>query len=191
MIVREVAYRSLLRKTRRELHDKITALTDEGKEGVNFSFDVDSVEALARHYLAGGNEEKIAIYNWLVGLREMERFNFEEACNHLEIANNALQEIETPDHETWLKVLYALGDASTFIGKFSQAATCYQTVWEKVKNDPKELVNLYYRIGRLNAYQGNIEAAHTSYQYAERLAQNQPELLAQLDAEIRLLYDWS
>jgi predicted ATPase len=191
MVVREVAYRSLLRKTRRELHDKITTLTDEGKDAVNFDFDVESVEALARHYMAGGNEEKIAIYNWLVGLRAMDRFNFEEACKHLEIAHNALLEIETPDHETYLNVLYLLGDASTFTGKFTQAATCYQAVWEMIKHDPKELATLYYRIGRLNTYQGNLESAHTSYQYAAQLAQDQPELLAQLDAEIRLLYDWS
>jgi len=187
MVVREVAYRTMLRKTRRELHDKIAALTETNKPAAEY--DTESVESLARHYMAGDQEEKKVIYNWLVGQRALETYNFEDACQHLEVALNALKEIENPDPDTWLQVANGLGDASTFTGNFDRAASCYKMVWEMVKNNPEELIKLYYRTGRLNFYQGNIEAAATSYQYAQNLAQNNPDLLPQINAEIRLMYD--
>ncbi len=187
MVVREVAYRSMLKKSRRDLHEQIIQLTESDEPVVDY--DEESVEALARHYMAGGSEEKIVIYNWLVGQKALDNFNFGDACQHLQVAANALKEVAEPDPNTSLQVLNALGDANTFVGKFDQAASCYQLVWEMVKNNPKELVKLYYRIGRLNFYQGNLEAAAQSYQYAENIAKERPDLLAQMEADTRLMYD--
>lgn len=188
MVVREVAYKSMLRKSRRDLHEKIVALAEESRPTADL--DDESIESLARHYRAGGHEEKVVVYNWMVGQRALENFAFKDACHHLEIALDALKEEARPDTETMRQVTGALGDASTFSGKFNQAAACYKTVWEIVKNNPNQLAHLYYRTGRLNFYQDNIEAANTSFHYAQNIAKdNNPQLMAQIQAEIRLMYD--
>ncbi len=188
MVVREVAYKSMLRKARRELHDQIVELTEQTRAAAADQ-DRDNIESLARHYMAGGHEEKVIIYNWLVGQRALDNYNFEDACHHLEIAMNTIKELAEPDPEKTLQVANALGDASTFCGKFPQAADCYKLVWSIAKNNPQELVNLYYRTGRLNLYQGNLDAATTSYQYAQNFTKDYPDLIPQIQAEIRLMYD--
>lgn len=187
MVVREVAYKSMLRKSRRELHEKIVTLTEEAQSRT--AYDNNSVESLARHYRAGGQEHKVIVYNWLVGQRALENFQFTEACHHLGIALNTLKELPTPETDTFLQVANALGDACTFAGEFGQAGQCYKMVWEIAKNNPEELFNLYYRTGRLNLFQGNTDAASTSYQYAQNIGGDDPPLTAQIHAEIRLMYD--
>ncbi len=187
MVVREVAYKSMLRKSRRELHEKIVSLTEKARPSTNI--DTESIESLARHYMAGGQEEKVVIYNWMVGQRALENFEFTDAVHHLGIALSALKTVPTPDTTTILQVVNALGDANTFAGDFGQAAACYKMVGEIAKNNPEQLAELYYRTGRLNFYQGNLDAASTSYQYAQNIAGDNPALAAQIQAEIRLMYD--
>ncbi|GAB4435778.1 MAG: hypothetical protein Kow0031_17500 [Anaerolineae bacterium] len=186
VVVREVAYKSMLRKTRRELHQQIAELT-EAREAAKL--DGANVESLARHYVVSGDDEKVVVYNWLVGQRALEQLDFDSAFRHLDIAYKALQETDDKNPETTLKILSGLGDACTFTGHFEQAAACYQQVWGIVQNDPAGLMHLYYRIGRLNLHQGNIQAAATSYQYAQNLAGDNPELLAQIAAETCLMFD--
>ncbi len=186
VVVREVAYKSMLRKTRRELHQQIAELTEAQQaaqqDGIN-------AELLARHYVVSGDDEKVVVYNWLVGQRALDHLDFDNAYRHLDIAYKALRETDDNNRETALKILSALGDACTFTGNFEQAAACYQQVWGIVQNDPAGLTQLYYKIGRLNLHQGNVDAAATSYQYANNLAADYPELQAQIAAETSLMFD--
>lgn len=184
MVVREVAYRSLLRKTRRELHEQIARLTE-----VQAPPEADDLETLAHHFTAGGNSEKAIGYNWLVGRRALDLSDFQEAYEHLSLVWNELHDLTDPDPEMYRNVAHALGDASTFTGNFNQAATCYQAIQEFSDNNPEESATFHYKMARLHFYQDDIEAADEGYQQALQLAANNPSLMAQIEAELRLLND--
>lgn len=184
MVVREVAYRSLLRKTRRELHEQIARLTE-----VQVTPEEDDLETLAHHFTAGGNSEKAIGYNWLVGRRALDLSDFQEAYEHLSLVWNELHDLTDPDPEMYRNVAHALGDASTFTGNFNQAATCYQAIQEFSDDNPEELATFHYKMARLHFYQNDIEAADEGYQQALQLATNNPSLMAQIEAELRLLND--
>lgn len=184
MVMREVSYRSLLRKTRRELHEKIAQLTE-----VEAPPEEDDLEALAHHFTVGGNIEKAIAYNWQVGRRALDLNNYQEAYQHLALAWNELRGLTDPNPEIYRNVASALGDASTFTGNFTQAAACYQVIQEIAENNPEALVTFHYKMARLHFYQDNIEAANEGYQQALELAGDNPALVAQIEAELRLLND--
>lgn len=184
-MVREVAYRSLLRKTRRSLHEQIARLAEVKSPAEK----PNEIELLAHHYAAGGNSEKTITYNWVAGRRALDLHNHEEAYRHLNRAWVALKQADDPDPDTLRAVADALADAATFTGNFSEAAICYQAAQELTESTPENLAKLFYKLGRLHFYQNNIEEADRYYQRSQELATNDPPLMAQLDAELRLLYD--
>jgi tetratricopeptide (TPR) repeat protein len=100
-----------------------------------------------------------------------------------------LKESTSPDLEVYRNVVNALGDASTFIGNFDEAANCYQIVLDLTDDDPQETALFHYKLGRLHFYQDNVEAANRNYQQALEITPHNSNLVAQIDAELRLLYD--
>ncbi len=185
-VVREVTYNSILRKTRRELHELIADLTAGEIHSAAQNF-----EALAHDYATRGQDEKMIAYNWLAGRHALEKFNFEVAFHHLQMAWDTMIEIPKPNPEIYQNLAEALGDAGTFTSHFNQAAICYQTAWNLIKNDPERQASIYYKMGRLHFYQGDFSAALEDYQQALNITAEYPypQLRAQIEAEIRLLYD--
>ena len=184
ILVHEVAYRSLLRKTRRALHDRIARLTETQKVGND-----QDIEKLARHFAASADNGKKLIYNWLAGQKAFERFDYSDAYYFLEIAWNSLQEVTNSNVELFTNVATTLGDVSTFTGNFEQAAACYEALHQISNTDPQKLGTLIYQIARLHLYQLNVESANHYYQQAMELLLGSPTLLTRIDAEIRILYD--
>lgn len=184
LVMREVTYQSILRKTRRELHQRIAELTETEDPS-----DSTDLKSLAHHYAAGGDREKLVAYNWLAGQHSLDEANFEEAYHHLQLAWNVLKDMSQPNTEIYQKLAVALGDASTFTGKFALAVMCYQVVQEMIGDHPEELPYYYYRLGRLHFYQADAKAAHEYYEQALSLAASDISLKSQIEAELRLLYD--
>lgn len=185
-VVREVTYNSILRKTRRELHELIADLTaDETRTATQ------NLETLAHDYATRGQDEKMIAYNWLAGRHALEKFDFDVAYHHLQMAWDVLIEIPKPNPEIYKNLAESLGDAGTFTSHFNQAAICYQTAWNLIKNDPEQQATIYYKMGRLHFYQGDSSAALEDYQQALNITAEYPfpQLRAQIEAEIRLLYD--
>lgn len=184
VVLREVTYNSILRKTRRELHKLISEMAEdeEASKGVNMG-------SLVYQYASGGEQEKMIAFNWLTGKHALDRFQPEEAYHYLEQAWNTLVEIRNPDPEVYINLAEALGDAGTFTGHFAQATTCYQTAWSLAGANAERKAALYYKMGRLHFYQGDVPAAAEDYQNALRLGGHNVELCAQIKAEIRLLFD--
>jgi len=54
---------------------------------------------------------------------------------------------------------------------------------------PEGAAELAYRIGRLHLYQSNVEAASQSYTQALEQLEPDSALAAQIEAELRLLFD--
>ena len=190
-IVREVIYNSILRKTRRQLHDQIAALTeDRDRSELIGASDEDDLETVAYHYTSGSQSDKIVTYNLLLGMGDLNRFEFDEAYHHLQLAWQALGKTPDPDPATRYRLAEAFGDASTFTGDYVQARICYEQMKEWASGEGNDLAAWYRRLGRLSMREGDPEAAVESY--AEALAAADPDdhvLAAQLDAEMRLLFD--
>ncbi len=186
-VVREVTYNSILRKTRRELHELIVELAAEQSPK-----QAKDAETLAYNYAANGSDEKMIAYNWLAGRHALERFQFDVAFHHLQMAWDTLMEMSNPNPEVYHNLADALGDACTFTSHFTQAATCYQTAWSLIDNDPQKQAVLHYKLGRLHFYQANVSAALEDYQKALKTtaAHPNPELTAQIEAELRLMFDF-
>jgi predicted ATPase len=113
-VVREVAYHSILCKTRRDLHDHIAHLSELRQEaGV-----ATDVEMLARHFAEGGDADpdKRLRYNWLSGRDALAQCRFEDAYGYLSNAWNALSPTSTVDPGVRSELAKALGDAATFTG---------------------------------------------------------------------------
>jgi predicted ATPase len=184
ILVHEVAYRSLLRKTRRELHERIAQLTETQKGS-----DDHDIEDLARHYAASGDQGKKLIYNWLAGQSAFERFDYDNAFGYLETAWRSLEEVINPNVELYINVANALGDVSTYTGRYEQAIACYEALHQISSTDPQTLGILIHKMARLCLYQLNIECANHYYQQALELSLGNSPLLTRIDAEIRILYD--
>lgn len=184
-VTRVVAYQSILRKTRRDLHNRIAELTE-----VKTSRSPEDLKKLAHHYAAAGDDqEKLVAYNWLTGRRALNEFNFEEAYRHLQLAWTTIKEIPHTSPEIYQDLVDTLGDASTFTGNFAQANTCYQELQGLLGDTPGEQAQLYYKLGRLNFYQGETEAATQYFEQALKLASANLKIKSQIEAEMRLLYD--
>lgn len=183
-MMRKVAYQNILRKTRRELHNRIAQQTE-----AEIASGQEDLVRLAHHYAAGGDQEKLIAYNWLVGQCALDEFKFEEAFHHLQLAWNTLRAIPSPNGDIYLNVANTLGDAATFCGKFTEAELCYEAVKEWVGDETGELAPLNYRVGRLHFYQGNVEVAQSYFEQALKLAPDNLTLKAQIEAEMRLLGD--
>jgi len=185
LVVREVAYDSILRKTRSDLHARIARLTETRSEPDA----PQNLEALARHYAAGGDPEKALLYNWRAGKRLLARYSFDEAYGYLRTAWEALSRAARPDPGFRLELATALGDAAAFTGNYPHAEECYQTARRLIGENREELADLAYRQGRLHMYQDDAASAIQSYDEASKLAGQNSGLAAQIEAELRVLFD--
>lgn len=183
-MMRKVAYRSILRKTRQELHNRIARQAE-----AEIASGQEDLRRLAHHFAAGGDQEKLVAYNWLVGQCALDEFKFEEAYHHLQLAWTTLKAIPNPSGDIYLNVSNALGDAATFSGKFAEAELGYEAVKEWGEDKAGELAYLNYKSGRLHFYQADVETAQAFYAQALNLAVDNLPLKAQIEAEMALLSD--
>ena len=189
VMVREVAYGSILRKTRRDLHDRIAHLAE-----AHPAESVDDIEALAYHYQAsGGDPEKVLTYSWLTGQRALAGHDFEQAYQHLKTAWDVADGVQGSEFGFRLDLAQALGDAATFTGHFEQAGLCYDAAMTLMQSreDRNGYAALLHRMGRLNYYKADMLSASEQYEQALEMAKSDPVLAAQINAEIRLLWDKS
>ena len=183
-LVREVTYSSILRKKRRDLHARIAQLAESQAPAAE-----QDVEALAYHYAEGVDVEKTIAYNWLTGQRALAQYRFEDAYKHLRVAWDNLKQDATTDPLFQLELAEALGDAATFVDDYALAETCYETARALIGQRPGGSAELAYRIGRLHLYRSNVGAACRSYTQALEQLEPGSALAAQIEAELRLLFD--
>jgi adenylate cyclase len=191
-ITREVIYHTILRRTRRRLHDEIAKLTEAKNErDLDENTTLDDLEAVAYHYTSGSQRDKVVTYNYLLGAGNLNRFEFDDAYQHLQSAWEALNDdVDESDPTLRYRVAEALGDASTFTGDFLQARLCYESMREAMV-DEREMASWYHKLGRLSLQEGEAEAAVEAYTQAlDAAAPEDALLIAQIEAEMRLLFDW-
>jgi predicted ATPase len=108
-LVQDIAYESLLRRTRQEHHRRIAKVVEE-----QFSEIAENQpELLAYHYMEAGLNQESAIYWYQAGKRAIERSAHTEAITHfnqgLELLNTLPEALERNQQE--LEILVSLGPA--------------------------------------------------------------------------------
>jgi len=136
-LVQEVAYKTLLRSRRRELHLRIA----EVLEGRFPRTAHDAPELVAHHWTEAGVAER-AIASWLAaGLRASQRSEYREAIGHLRRGLSLIPLLTdaTIQRERELKLLLALGPAliTTEGGGAPEVATVYARALELCEGSPE------------------------------------------------------
>jgi predicted ATPase/class 3 adenylate cyclase len=136
-LVQEVAYKTLLRSRRRELHLRIAEVLENRFPQTAR----DAPELVAHHWTEAGVAER-AIASWLAaGLRASERSEYREAIGHLRSGLALIPRLAdaTMQRERELELLLALGPAliTTEGGGAPEVATVYARALELCKDTPE------------------------------------------------------
>ncbi len=126
-MVQEVAYNSLPKKTRRQLHGQVAKLVEE-----LLSERIDEFTELLAHHYTNSDDQKKAI-EWLekAGFHAKERYANEEAIKYFEKVVSVIDELSkaTGQHK-WiqLKAYEALGDVNAIRGAYDKAIDAYRSL---------------------------------------------------------------
>jgi len=135
-LTQEVAYGSLLRERRRELHARIV----EALEALPAELLTDQVERLAHHALRGEMWDRALLYCQQAGTRAADRSAYKEAVASFEQALGALEHLpESPEtlqraielRFDLRKVLLPLGDYGRIFDRLREAETLAQVLGDR------------------------------------------------------------
>ena len=158
-LVQEVAYNSLLKARRRELHRRagevIEALNGDRLEEVT--------ELLAYQYSRGDDPKKAVLWLSRAGQKAKERFANEEAIacfqEEARILSDGLPGWELELSRTW----EALGEIYFLKGDYERARTCYRDAEGAVEMTPRDRSRLERKIAKVNQGQGRYQEALAIY----------------------------
>ena len=123
-LIADVAYGRLLRRRRRELHQR----TAEAAEALYGSGD-ESIEFLARHLYLGEGGSRAVAYLGRAAARAARLFANEEAIIHLRRAEKLAAKDASQD-DVLLNVRLTLGDLQEVVGAYDDAEATYRRVLE-------------------------------------------------------------
>jgi predicted ATPase len=178
-LVREVAYDTMLKRQRRELHQLVGTVL-ENWQGT-------TEEELAPHFVRAGLDEKAVRYGLSASRAMLARGEAREA---LQILNGMEQFIAPEDNECRARLFELLGDAHTHGGNYSEGLDRYLQALALVR-DPAWRSRLTSGLGWAYAMQGRTEMAARHYRRAQEIVATVGDQaqLALIAAEMRLLYD--
>jgi class 3 adenylate cyclase/predicted ATPase/energy-coupling factor transporter ATP-binding protein EcfA2 len=174
-LIRDVAYHSLLRGTRRELHRRsAVALREQSPEAA-----ASMPELIAQHYMSAGEASEALDYWRRAGLRALKRSSNTEAMAHLRAAISALMQLpETPGrNQLEVTLQIALGMAST--AAMGYAASSAEVAYGRARSLCEALGDTAHRFSALRGLQsfyivrGPLAAAHGLGRRLIRLAEDQ------------------
>jgi class 3 adenylate cyclase/predicted ATPase len=190
-LIRDVAYHSLLRGTRRELHRRsAVALREQSPEA-----SASMPELVAQHYMSAGVVSEAVRYWRCAGLRALKRSSNTEAIAHLRAAMGALVQLpETPERDQLeITLQIALGMAST--AAMGYAASSAEVAYGRARSLCEALGDTAHRFSALRGLQsfyivrGPLAAAHGLGRRLIRLAQDQNDRF--LLTESHRAFGWS
>ena len=150
-LVQEVAYQTLLRSRRQELHAQIAQVLEERFP----QHTRDAPELLAHHWTEAGNAER-AVAGWLAaGERACERSEYSEAIGHLRKGAGAGRPAPDPEQrrDRELAILLALGPVLMMVtgAGTPEVARLYARALELCDEMPKSGLHFAARWGRWRA----------------------------------------
>ncbi len=171
-LVQEVAYQTLLRGRRHELHAQIGRVLQEQFPHLAR----DAPELLAHHWTEAGDAER-AVAAWLAaGERACERSEYSEAIGHLRKGVDLLERLPDPvqRRERELALLLALGPALMMVtgAGTPEVARLYARALELCEERPKSPIHFAARWGRWRAamdHRAGLERADDLLKLARQL----------------------
>jgi len=181
-LVHEVAYRSLLRSRRQQLHARIATVLEE-----NFSESAEThPELLGHHYAEAGLGDRAAAYFQRAGARALERSAYLEAISHLTRGLELLGSLpESVRAQRELDLQLALGSALTAAKGYAapeveQAYLRAQALCDQIGPTP-QLFPVLHGLYRIYHVRGDLIAARKVGEHLTELAQSRrdPSLLVE------------
>jgi class 3 adenylate cyclase/tetratricopeptide (TPR) repeat protein len=158
-LTHEVAYRSLLRAQRRDLHGSVAACMEE-----QFApLPVQMHGVLAQHYRLGGQAERALHHLVLAGEQARRTYANQEARS---IFTDVLQLVGERLDARAGTALLGLGELDEIEGNYEKASAAYHSahqLWKQLEQ-PAEMAEANFRLGQLSARLGHLERAQHYYQ---------------------------
>ncbi len=121
MLIRDVAYDSMLREWRKRVHCSIADILEEGNEGSE-----DLSRILAYHYNNAEEWKKAVKYSVIAGKHAADEFRNQDALHHYSTAMNIIEEHTPDERETLAECNFLSGSVRELIGDFEQASSHYE-----------------------------------------------------------------
>ena len=179
-LTQEAAYRSLLQRTRREVHQKVAEAYEQLYQDRLDEF----ASLLAHHYVSAGDHAKTLEFATRAGDRAARLYALAEARFNYALALQAVEHL--PDTQAFLKscvelliqqvgVSWSSEDPEQNLAQLRQAQEVAQRLEHR---DPLQLARVHYWMGRIHAYRNQPNEALRYYDEVLQVAEtsNQDEL---------------
>jgi len=154
-LVQEVAYNSLLKTRRRELHRRAGEVIEE----LYRDRPEDSTELLAYQYSRSDDPRKAVLWLFKAGQKAKEHYASEEAIAYFQEAVAILKDGRPGLEQELSRVWDALGEVYYLKGDYDRAKTCYRDAEQAVLQDPKARTRLRRNIAKVDQIQGRYQEA--------------------------------
>ena len=158
-LVQEVAYHSLLKTRRRELHRR----AGEVIEALNGDRLEDATELLAYQYSRGDDPGKAVLWLSRAGRKAKERYANEEAIAYFQEAARVLSDGPPGDGQELSRTWEALGEIYFLKGDYERSRTCYRDAEGASGGDPRARTRLSRKIANVSQSQGRYQEALALY----------------------------
>ena len=155
IMIREVAYNSLLQSTKRNLHNKIGNIL-EREYASNLA---EQSDILAYHFLAGEEDEKSILYCLMSAQKAISRYGNKDALYYFgKVLDLKRKAGLTDENSEILEIQESMALANSRVGNYDVAITLYEDVLSKRKHKIDK-ANIYAGLGYVYQEQGRIELA--------------------------------
>ncbi len=182
VVIRDVAYESMLLSTREFIHRRLAEHIEE-----TFSENLwDRADTLAFHFLQGSDADAALRYAFMAGQKARENYANRDAIGYFE---QALEIMERPDvalpdqleasdgvvpsEELRLRILHDLAEVRSRIGSYDEALNEYRACLDLTK-DPIELAKIHLGMGLIHQERGEPTQAVREMERSMRLLGAQP-----------------
>ena len=153
--IRDVAYRGLSFKRRRELHIHAGEIAEEaaGDHPEN------AADVLALHFSLGQDHARAWRYSRMAGDQARDTYANVDAATHYERALEATRRLPDVSDADKVEVWTALGDVRELSGNFEEALVAYRRATKLANGDPLELARLAEKRARVRERSGQYSQA--------------------------------
>ncbi len=152
IVIRDVAYNSLLTSTRKGLHLQLAEILEDESDGENIH---DTADILAYHYLEGDNYDKGYEYSLMAARKAREQYANNDAISYYLKAIDALKRTDRNNKEELLyEIKEELAITSRQGGKYDDAKQLYSECLKYYKKSIKK-GQLHIGLGQLYQEQGD------------------------------------
>ncbi len=160
-LMQEVAYQSILLKTRKTYHEQVANALEERMPQNQDEATDDLLEALAHHFVEGAQDEKAVFYLTAVGKRLAQNFNNQGAIKAYQKALELIGSSKNKRDPRIFDLYFLTSEVYLLIGDYDSAESYSWNLLEfgNAKNDLPHLAKSFRRLGDIATKRGHLERA--------------------------------